>query len=66
MEAFYFAFGDVDSYMFGELPDNEAASAVALTVNQSGSAKVRTVALLTPEQLDTAAGRSLDHRPPGS
>jgi uncharacterized protein with GYD domain len=66
MEGFYFAFGDTDAYVFGELPDNEAAAAVALAVNASGSVSVRTVALLEPESIDRAAKASVDYRPPGS
>jgi uncharacterized protein with GYD domain len=65
LESFYFAFGDTDAYVVGELPDNETATAIALSVNQSGGAKVRTVVLLTPEQVDAAAKRSVDYRPPG-
>ncbi len=66
MEAFYFAFGETDAYVFGEVPDNETATAVALAVNSSGLASVTTVALLTPEEVDAAAKRSIDYRPPGT
>ena len=66
LEAFYFAFGDHDVYTIVELPDNEAAAAVALTVNAAGGASVRTVVLVEPEEVDAAAKRSADYRPPGS
>ena len=49
LEAFYFAFGDRDAYVIAELPDNESATAIALTVNDAGGATDRTVVLLTPE-----------------
>ncbi len=65
LEGFYFAFGDTDAYVLVDLPDNESAAAVALTVNAAGGATVQTVALLTPEEIDTAAHRSVDYRPPG-
>ena len=65
LESFHFAFGDSDAYVIVDLPDNEAASAVALTVNASGGASVRTIVLLTPEEVDAAAQRSVDYRPPG-
>ena len=52
--------------MIVELPDNESAAAVALTVNSAGGAAVRTVVLLTPEEVDAAAKRSVDYRPPGA
>jgi uncharacterized protein with GYD domain len=66
LESFYFAFGDYDAYVVADLPDNEAAAAVALTVNAAGGATARTVVLLTPEEVDGAAKRSVDYRPPGA
>ena len=66
MEAFYFAFGDHDVYTIVDLPDNESAAAVTLGVNAAGGATVRTVVLLTPEEVDAAAKRSVDYRPPGA
>jgi uncharacterized protein with GYD domain len=66
LECFYFAFGDDDVYTIVDLPDNEAAVAVGLTVNSSGSVAVKTTVLLTPEEVDEAARRSVDYRPPGS
>jgi uncharacterized protein with GYD domain len=66
LESFYFAFGDRDAYVIVDLPDNEAAAAVALTVNAAGGATVRTVVLLTPDEVDAAAKRSVDYRPPGA
>jgi uncharacterized protein with GYD domain len=65
LESFYFAFGNHDVYLVADLPDNESAAAVALTVNAAGGAKVRTVVLLTPEEVDSAANRSVEYRPPG-
>jgi uncharacterized protein with GYD domain len=66
LESFYFAFGDSDAYVTVDLPDNEAATAVALTVNSAGGAAVKTTVLLTPDEVDAAAQRSADYRPPGS
>ncbi len=66
LESFYFAFGERDAYVVVELPDNESAAAVALTVNAAGGATVKTVVLLTPEEVDGAAKRSVDYKPPGS
>src|SRR5215213_919423 len=66
MESFYFAFGDHDVYTIVDLPDNESAAAVALTVNAAGGASIRTVVLLTPEEVDSAAKRSVDYRAPGA
>jgi uncharacterized protein with GYD domain len=66
LETFDFAFGESDVYTICDLPDNEAAVAVALTVNGSGAVTVKTVVLVTPEEVDAAAKRSVDYRPPGS
>jgi len=66
LESFHFAFGDHDAYVIVDLPDNEAAAAVALSVNTAGGATVKTIVLLTPEQVDEAAKRSVDYRPPGN
>jgi uncharacterized protein with GYD domain len=65
LEAFYFAFGDVDAYVIVDLPDNTTAAATALVVNDSGGATVKTVVLLTPEDVDKAAKKSVDYRAPG-
>ena len=65
VESFYFAFGDSDVVTILELPDNEAATAIALTVNGSGAVTVKTTVLLAPEEVDAAAQRSVDYRPPG-
>jgi uncharacterized protein with GYD domain len=64
MESFYFAFGDTDVITVVDLPDNEAATAIALAVNASGAVNLRTNVLLTPEEVDGAARRSVDYRPP--
>jgi uncharacterized protein with GYD domain len=66
LESFHFAFGDSDAIVIVDLPDNESAAAVALTVNGAGGAVVKTVVLLTPEEVDAAAKRSVDYRPPGA
>jgi uncharacterized protein with GYD domain len=66
LEAFYFGFGEEDAYVIVDLPDNEAAAAVALTVNAAGGAATRTTVLLTPEEVDAAAKRSVAYRAPGS
>ena len=65
LEHFYFAFGDYDAFVVADLPDAEAAAAVALTVNAAGGATTKTMLLMTPEEVDAAAQRSVDYRPPG-
>jgi uncharacterized protein with GYD domain len=66
LESFHFGFGDGDAYVIADMPDNESAAAVALTVNSSGSAVTKTTVLLTPEEVDAAAKRSVGYRAPGN
>jgi uncharacterized protein with GYD domain len=66
LESFYFGFGDSDAYVTVDLPDNQAATAVAIAVNASGVVAAKTTVLLTPEEVDAAAKQSVDYRPPGS
>jgi uncharacterized protein with GYD domain len=65
-DSFYFAFGSTDAYVIGDFPDNAAAAALALTVSASGALSAETVALLSPEEVDRAAGAKVAYRPPGS
>jgi uncharacterized protein with GYD domain len=65
LEGFYFGFGEHDAFVIVDLPDDEAAAAIALIVNAAGGATVKTTVLLTPEQVDEAAKRAVSYRPPG-
>jgi uncharacterized protein with GYD domain len=65
LDAFYFAFGGADAYVIADLPDNEAAAAIALTVNGSERASVETIVLITPEEMDAASKKNVDFRPAG-
>jgi uncharacterized protein with GYD domain len=65
LEAFYFAFGDVDAYVIVDLPDNVSAAAMALAVGQSGLASTKTVVLLTMEEADAASKKTVTYRGPG-
>jgi uncharacterized protein with GYD domain len=65
LEAFYYAFGEDDVFAIAELPDNVSTAALALLINASGAAAVKTVVLLTPEDIDRATKMSIDYRPPG-
>jgi len=65
LEAFYYAFGDVDAYVIADAPDNVSVAAVALAVAQGGGATVKTVVLLTPEDMDKAGKKPVTYRPPG-
>jgi uncharacterized protein with GYD domain len=66
MESFYFALGESDAFIVVDLPDTTSAAAISLAVNASGHVQVRTVPLITPEEMDAAAKKSIDYRPPGA
>jgi uncharacterized protein with GYD domain len=66
LEAFYFAVGKWDVYAIVDLPDVSTAAAISLTVNAAGAVHLRSTALLTPEEMDAATGRTIEYRPPGA
>jgi uncharacterized protein with GYD domain len=65
LETLYFAFGENDVYSIVDVPDNVSAATIALKINASGAAKVKTVVLLSPEQIDEATKINVSYRPPG-
>ena len=65
VEAFYYAFGDTDAFVIVDLPDNVTAAALSLTINATATVTVKVTALLTPEEIDAAAKKTLAYRPPG-
>jgi uncharacterized protein with GYD domain len=65
VEAYYFGFGSDDFYLIADLPDHASAAAVSLTAGSSGAINLRTVVLLTPEEIDAAARKSVSYRAPG-
>ncbi len=65
LETFYYAFGDVDAYVIIDYPDNETAAAAALAINQTGSVVVKTVVLISPEDMDKAGKKPVEYRSPG-
>ena len=66
MEAFYFAFGGTDAYLIVDAPDHASVSAASLTINASGAVRVKTIVLITPEELDQVAKKGATYRPPGA
>ena len=65
VEAFYYGFGDADVHAIVEAPDNVTAVAVSLAITASGAVSLKTTPLLTPEEIDKAAKKSVPYRPPG-
>ena len=65
LEAYYFAFGDFDVCAIVDLPDNVSTLGLSLIVNAGGTSNVKTIVLLTPEEVDQATKVNIDYRPPG-
>jgi uncharacterized protein with GYD domain len=66
LEAFYFAFGDNDAYLIIDVPDNLTAAAISLAVAGAGATRMKTIELLTPEEIDKAMEKHVDYSPPGT
>lgn len=70
VEAMYFAFGETDVFCIVNFPDNVTALAGSLVGNASGRVKATYTPLMTPEDVDRAAGKAKQvtdaYRPPGS
>lgn len=66
LEAFYFAFGEIDVFAIADMPDNVSAAAVSLAVSASGAVHLKTTVLLTPEEMDQATRKTVSYRPPGA
>ena len=65
LEVFYYAFGKTDVYVIVDAPDNASVAALSFAANATGTVKVKTTVLLTPEEVDEAAKKAPDYRPPG-
>lgn len=66
VESFYYAYGENDAYVIGELPDATTGIAVSLAVNASGAVRLSTIPLITPEEIDAACKKSVGYRAPGA
>jgi uncharacterized protein with GYD domain len=65
VESYYFGFGSDDFYLIADLPDHAAAAALSLTIGASNAVAMRTIVLMTAEDLDAAAQRSVEYSAPG-
>ena len=66
LDCMYYAFGDTDVFAIGDFPNDASAAAAALTINASGSVRMTSTPLMTPEDLDEAAKLTPSYRPPGA
>ena len=65
LETFYYAFGDADAILIVDLPDAATAAAVSIAIGASGAVGSKTTVLLTAEEIDQAAKKSVGYRAPG-
>lgn len=65
LEDIFWAFGSDDFYVLANFPDHAAAAAASLKVGSSGATAIRTIVLLSAEDLDAASRLSPKYRPPG-
>lgn len=66
VEAFYYTFGERDVIVIYSAPDEATALALSMAVNQSGRVRLTTHPLLTVEDVDRAARKTVGYRPPGA
>jgi uncharacterized protein with GYD domain len=65
LEAFYFAFGETDTFVIVDVPDSVSIAALSLAFSASGRGRIRTTALVTPAEIDEAVKRKIAYRAPG-
>jgi uncharacterized protein with GYD domain len=65
VEAFYLAFGEHDTVLIVDLPDNASATAFTLTVSKSGLVRTTTTPLISVEEADRALEKKISFRAPG-
>ena len=65
LESLYYAFGETDLYAVFDFPDNVSAAAASLIITAAGGANVGITVLLTPEEIDAAAKKTVSYTTPG-
>jgi uncharacterized protein with GYD domain len=65
VEAIFWTFGEHDTILIMDLPDNTAATALSLAVGSSGAVRIATTPLITAQEVDAACKQAVQYRPPG-
>jgi uncharacterized protein with GYD domain len=65
VEAFYFTFGGEDVVAIVDGPDNVTAAAFSMGVAATGTVRTKTTVILTPEEIDQAAKKTIAFRAAG-
>ena len=66
VEAFYYTFGKRDVIVIVSVPDESSALALSMAVNQSGKVRITTTPLISVDDVDRAAKKTVSYRPPGA
>lgn len=66
LESFYFCLGEHDVIVIAELPNAIAAATLSLAITSTGSVRLATTPLLTPEDLDRATEKKTAYKAPGA
>ena len=66
VETFYYAYGEHDAYLIVDMPNATSGLALSLAVNASGAVRLKTIPLITPEEIDTAGKQAVPYRAPGA
>ena len=66
LEAIYWAFAEDDYYAIVDFPDRVSEAAVNLATTAAGLVEVKSVVLMTTEELDEATQRSIGYSVPGT
>jgi len=65
MDSMYFAFGETDVLGIVDFPDHVSAVAMSGAINGSGTTTIKLTPLITVEEVDMAAKKMTQYRPPG-
>lgn len=65
LECFYFTFGENDVFGIADIPDNVTAAMFSMGISATGTVKAKTTVLLTPEEVDEAARKTMKFRGAG-
>ena len=66
VETFYYAYGEYDAYLIVDMPNATSGLALSLAVNASGAVRLKTIPLISPEEIDTASKQAVPYRAPGA
>ena len=66
VEAMYFAYGEADAIVIVDVPDTASGLAISLAANASGAVTLTTTPLITVEEMDAAAKKTVAYRAPGA